>query len=197
MQSMTSLCATTFRTMTLTLAMSVTLIGLAACGDSRPNNISAAPPAAPAPTNAVAILTPVAGHTGSGTIHFTVVPTGLHITADVSGFHPGKHGFHIHEYGDLTASDLSSLGGHFNPTGQVHGGPDSAHHHAGDLGNLVIGDDGQGHVDEVVANLSLSGDTSILGRSVVIHEGEDDMSSQPAGNSGMRIAAAVIGLAKP
>jgi len=119
------------------------------------------------------------------------------VVADVTGFHPGKHGIHIHEYGDLSAVDLSGLGGHFNPTGQEHGGPGDHPHHAGDLGNLIIGDDGQGHLDEVVPGLSLSGPTSIIGRSVVIHENEDDLTSQPAGNSGKRIAAAVIGIAKP
>jgi Cu-Zn family superoxide dismutase len=174
---------------------------LMGCGEHRSQtSTTTTPPAAPRsaePTEAVAVIQPIAGFTGSGVIHFTQQDQGVHVVATIKDFHPGKHGFHIHEYGDLSAADLSSLGGHFNPTGQTHGGPGTEHHHAGDLGNVIIGDDGQGQVDEMISGLTLTGDTGIIGRSVVIHEGEDDMSTDPAGNSGKRIAAGVIGVAKP
>jgi len=172
------------------------MLGLGGCGDHRQSEGTASAPA-DEPSAAIAVIAPIAGFTGAGTVKFNEEAQGLHVVADVTGFHPGKHGIHIHEYGDLSAVDLSGLGSHFNPTGQEHGAPGDHPHHAGDLGNLIIGDDGQGHLDEVVPGLSLSGPTSVIGRSVVIHENEDDLTSQPAGNSGKRIAAAVIGIAKP
>jgi superoxide dismutase, Cu-Zn family len=129
----------------------------------------------------------------TGTVTFSLMADHLQFVADVDGLEPNtKHGFHIHEKGDLSDPDLKSAGGHFNPTHEVHGGPGSMHHHAGDLGNLVADDKGHAHLEGMVMHVSFSGDTSILGRSVIIHAKGDDEKSNPAGNSGARIAGGVI-----
>ena len=128
-----------------------------------------------------------------GTVTFTQTDKGVSFVADIDGFAPNsKHGFHIHDKGDLSAPDLASAGGHFNPTKEPHGGPDSPHHHMGDLGNLNADANGHAHLDGTVANVSLTGDNSIIGKSVIIHAQEDDLNSQPSGKSGARIAGGVI-----
>jgi Cu-Zn family superoxide dismutase len=129
----------------------------------------------------------------SGTVTFTTVDGGVKFVADIDGFEPNEsHGFHIHEKGDLTAPDLKSAGGHYNPTKEKHGGPEALHHHAGDLGNLKSDANGHAHLEGTVKGVSLGGENSILDRSVIIHADADDLKSQPAGNSGDRIAGGVI-----
>jgi Cu-Zn family superoxide dismutase len=89
-----------------------------------------------------------------------------------------------------------AAGGHFNPTHQVHGGPGSGPHMAGDLGNVKADDSGTATVDMVSPDISISdGDTAIVGRSVVVHTSEDDLT--PKANPGARIGIGVIGYAKP
>ena len=129
----------------------------------------------------------------TGTVTFTLAGDHLTFVADIDGLAPGtKHGFHIHEKGDLSDPDLKSAGGHFNPTKEHHGGPTSEHHHAGDLGNLEADANGHAHLAGTVMHVSFSGDTSIVGRSVIIHAKPDDEKSDPAGNSGARIAGGTI-----
>jgi superoxide dismutase, Cu-Zn family len=129
----------------------------------------------------------------TGTVTFTVDGDKLKFVADIDGLAPNtEHGFHIHDKGDLSAADLSSAGGHFNPTKEKHGGPETEHHHAGDLGNLKADDKGHAHLEGEVMHATLSGDTSIVGRSVIIHAKPDDLKSDPAGNSGARIAGGTI-----
>lgn len=130
----------------------------------------------------------------TGTVTFTVDGDHLKFVADIDGLAPNtEHGFHIHDKGDLSAADLSSAGGHFNPTKEHHGGPDAEHHHAGDLGNLKADDKGHAHLEGTVMHATLgSGDTSIVGRSVIIHAKPDDLKSDPSGNSGARIGGGVI-----
>jgi len=149
-----------------------------------------------AETKAVAEVQSVSGSRVSGMVMFKDTADGVRVVAIVKGLEPGKHGFHVHEYGECADSGASA-GGHFNPTGTTHGGPMSMHHHAGDLGNIEADASGTAHFDQFFPGLSLQGPESILGRSVVIHAKLDDMTSQPAGNSGTRIGCGVIGLAKP
>jgi superoxide dismutase, Cu-Zn family len=129
----------------------------------------------------------------TGTVTFTLAGDHLTFVADIDGLAPNtKHGFHIHEKGNLSDPDLKSAGGHFNPTKEHHGGPTSEHHHAGDLGNLEADANGHAHLEGTVMHVSFSGDTSIVGRSVIIHAKPDDEKSDPAGNSGARIAGGTI-----
>lgn len=123
--------------------------------------------------------------------------TGLRVKGEIRGLAPGLHGFHVHEYGDCTDTAAVSAGGHFNPGNTAHGGPMDAHHHAGDLGNIEADTSGVARIDRIFSGLSLRGDNSVAGRSVVVHAKDDDLKSQPAGNSGNRIGCGVIGLSKP
>src|SRR6056297_1608411 len=78
---------------------------------------------------AVCVLHPTEGNDVTGTVTFTKTETGIRIVADIQGLSQGKHGFHIHEYGDCSDPEGKSAGGHFNPTGDPHGGPDDAERH--------------------------------------------------------------------
>ncbi|MDQ7039468.1 MAG: superoxide dismutase family protein [Rhodothermus sp.] len=154
-------------------------------------------PAGPEVSRAVAVLYPTDGHQVTGVVHFTQTAEGIQIEATVSGLTPGLHGFHIHEWGDCSAPDATSAGGHFNPTNQPHGAPDSATRHVGDLGNLEADEDGMARYSRVDTVVALSGPRSIIGRAVVVHAAEDDLTSQPTGNAGGRLACGVIGIAAP
>ena len=146
---------------------------------------------------AVAVLHPTQGNNVSGTVTFTHMSNGLKVEADIKGLSPGKHGFHIHEYGDCSAKDGTSAGGHYNPTGQPHAGPDQEKRHMGDLGNLEVDSNGNAHYERLDSHLMLNGQYSIIGRGVIVHAGADDLTSQPSGAGGPRVACGVIGVAKP
>jgi Cu-Zn family superoxide dismutase len=149
-------------------------------------------PATPAETGgmrAVAELSPTKDQTARGTVMFEEHADGLHVTARLSGLTPGEHGFHIHAVGDCSAPDASSAGPHFNPDSSVHGSPEAMPHHQGDLGNLTADANGEATYEKTLAGVRLA---TILGRAVVVHASPDDMTTQPAGNSGGRIGCGVI-----
>ncbi|HET9417704.1 MAG TPA: superoxide dismutase family protein [Chthoniobacterales bacterium] len=142
-------------------------------------------------TRATATLEPKSGSKVTGTVAFSKTGAETRVVADIENLTPGKHGFHIHEKGDCSAADASSAGGHFNPTHQHHGGPAGTERHAGDLGNIEADASGKAHLDWT-GKLSFSGSDSIIGKSVVVHEKEDDLKTDPAGNSGARVACGEI-----
>ncbi len=144
---------------------------------------------------AVCVLHPTEGNNVSGTVTFTSSGSGVKVVADLQGLAPGKHGFHIHQYGDCSAPDGTSAGGHFNPEGVNHGGPDADVRHVGDLGNVEADADGNAHLELEDQMLSFSGPHSIIGRGIIVHAGEDDLTSQPTGDAGARVACGVIGIA--
>jgi Cu-Zn family superoxide dismutase len=146
--------------------------------------------------HAIAVVQPASGSSVHGTVTFEATEKGMHIVANIEGLTPGKHGFHVHEFGDCSAADASSAGGHFNPEHKSHGGMMDMERHAGDLGNLTADATGKAQLDWVNPMMSFSGPHSIIGRAVVVHANEDDLKTQPAGNSGLRLACGVIGLAK-
>jgi Cu-Zn family superoxide dismutase len=146
-------------------------------------------------TKATAKLEPKSGSKVTGTVTFTKSGDDVEVTGDIQNLTPGKHGFHIHEKGDCSAADASSAGGHFNPTHQHHGGPTTAEHHTGDLGNIEADKSGTAHI-HWKGKMSLTGADSIIGKSVVVHEKDDDLKTDPAGNSGARIGCGVIEAAK-
>lgn len=148
------------------------------------------------PTKAVAVLNSAPGMNVQGTVTFEQVEGGVKVTADVTGLTPGKHGFHIHAYGDCSAGDFTSTGGHLMAPGEKHAGPDDPDRHIGDMGNITADASGKAHLELVDSKLSFSGPYSILGRAIIIHAGEDDLTSQPTGNAGGRVACGTIGLAK-
>lgn len=148
-------------------------------------------------TKAVAVLHPASGSQVMGTVTFTQAGSEVKVVADITGLTPGKHGFHIHEFGDCSAADASSAGGHFNPTKHQHGAPDASDRHAGDLGNIEADASGKAHLEWSDKMMKLSGDESIVGHAVIVHEKVDDLKTQPTGNAGGRVACGVIGVAKP
>lgn len=143
---------------------------------------------------AVARLEPTEGNNVRGTVTFTPEDNGVRVVANITGLSSGRHGFHVHETGDCSAPDASSAGGHFAPEGSPHGGPDDPRNerHAGDLGNIDVDASGVTTYDRVDSLLTLSGANSIVGKAVIVHEGEDDLTSQPSGDAGGRLACGVI-----
>jgi superoxide dismutase, Cu-Zn family len=129
----------------------------------------------------------------TGTATFTQVGNDVHVVANVNGLSPGKHGFHIHEKGDLSDPSLVSAGAHYNPGKHKHGGPDTPEHHAGDLGNITADASGHGMVDVTMRDVKLD---DLVGRSVIVHAAEDDLKTDPSGNSGGRVAGGVIEMKK-
>jgi Cu-Zn family superoxide dismutase len=145
---------------------------------------------------AICVLYPTQGNNVSGIVTFTKVSGGIKVVADLQGLTKGKHGIHIHECGDCSAPDGTSAGGHFNPKAMSHGSPMDAMRHEGDMGNIEADDSGKAHLEYVDNTLSFEGNASIIGRSVIIHKGEDDFKTQPTGNAGARVACGVIGIGK-
>jgi len=167
----------------------------------------------PKKDKAVCVLTNTIGKI-KGTIEFEEKKNGnILITVNVSGLSPVKHGFHIHETGDLTES-CTSLCSHFNPDNKNHGGPNDKERHVGDLGNILANKYGNAMMCIEDDKIKLKGKYNIIGRSVVIHEKEDDLGkggidkdgkiinkkihleSLKTGNAGKRIACGVIGIKK-
>jgi Cu-Zn family superoxide dismutase len=147
---------------------------------------------APKISKAVAVLHPTDGFDARGTVYFTAVENGVQVTAEISGLSEGNKGFHIHQYGDCTAANGTSAGGHFNPEGMDHAGPTDAIRHMGDMGNITANAQGNAMIDYVDKTIHIN---MILGRGVIVHNGEDDLSSQPSGAAGPRVACGVIGVA--
>lgn len=152
----------------------------------------AAEPMAEAPATAMATLMNADGNE-VGSVHFSAEEDGVHVEASVHGATPGMHGIHIHELGECVAPDFKSAGGHFNPAGVDHACPPTSPRHAGDLGNIEVGEDGTGSLSLVVNNLSLEGgDNMIVGHAMILHQGTDDCVTQPTGDAGSRFACGVI-----
>jgi Cu-Zn family superoxide dismutase len=131
------------------------------------------------------------GSKATGMVTFTKTGDVVQVVGDITGLTAGKHGIHIHEKGDCSAADAASAGAHFNPGQHKHGGPVTAERHEGDLGNIEADASGKAHIDWK-GKMSLSGADSIIGKSLVVHEKEDDLKTDPSGNSGARIACGVI-----
>jgi len=135
-----------------------------------------------------------------GTVGLTALRSGVGIAISLDGLPPGKHGLHVHEYGNL-GDGCKNCGSHYNPRGMHHGGPHGAARHPGDLGNVVADAGGFVRKSIIIPHTCLR---DLLGRSLVLHVGADDLGqgrglslreSLLTGNSGARLACAVIGLA--
>jgi Cu-Zn family superoxide dismutase len=148
-------------------------------------------------THAVAVVHPLGESKVQGKVTFTQKSGGVEIVAELTGLEPGEHGFHVHEFGDCSMADGTCAGGHFNPTGAPHGGPDDAKRHVGDLGNIMVDDSGKATYKRLDKLVALNGKNSIIGRSVIVHAGRDDLTTQPSGDAGARVGCGVIGIADP
>lgn len=129
------------------------------------------------------------------------IPTRIH--GVITGLSPGRHGLHVHEYGNLIEG-CKTAGGHYNPYGATHGGPNDeieGTRHVGDLGNIVADSTGVAAFSLCDSHVKLYGPYSVIGRAIVCHAGEDDLGrgnneeSLKTGNAGARVCCGVIGLA--
>lgn len=182
------------RGMLTALAVSFVL-GAAGCQGPAPESEPAGetgPVSEPAPRRAVASLQALGDSGVTGTVTFTETDAGIEIEAHVNGLTPGAHGFHVHERGDCSAPDGTSAGGHFAPSGQPHGAPGPASH-AGDYGNIEADESGHGMLLTTANWITFDrGPNAVAGRAVIVHAGADDLTTQPTGNAGGRVACGVI-----
>ena len=144
----------------------------------------------------------------TGTVTFVeLADGGVYVDYDVRGLEPGAHGLHVHENGSCAPADTDgdgtpepagAAGGHFNPGDAPHGAPSDPRdeRHAGDLGNITVGPDrsARGTLEDDV--LSFDGPTSPVGRAMMVHGGRDDLTSQPSGDAGGRVACGVVRLVR-
>lgn len=184
------------------LIVSLAVAGVAAAQNppassdaNRPDPTSRAAAEVQSPMGASAELKATPGNGVSGTLKLAPDKDGVHITGTIKGLTPGTtHGFHVHEKGDCSAPDASSAGPHYNPTGQPHGNPATTTRHLGDMPNIQADPKGVAKVDLIIKGVTVrTGQANdVVGKSVVVHEKTDDYKTQPAGDSGNRIACAVI-----
>jgi Cu-Zn family superoxide dismutase len=162
-----------------TLSASLLLLGACASMGSRPT--------------AVATLAPTSGSTASGTVQLTQLADGsVEVKVDLTGVPAGVHGFHIHEKGDC-GDNGNAAGGHYNPMGTPHAGPDAAAHHAGDFGNVTAGANGEVHTSFTTRSVTVEdGTATAVGHAIILHANPDDLTTQPTGNAGARIACGVV-----
>jgi Cu-Zn family superoxide dismutase len=143
---------------------------------------------------ALAEISATEGREATGTLQFTAEGDTVRVQGRITGLEPGAHGLHIHAKGDCSAPDASTAGDHYSPDDDPHGSPldlpDA--HHVGDLGNVFADDQGIADVAAEDTEMRLNGPESIVGKAVIVHEGRDDLESQPTGDSGARVGCGVI-----
>ena len=162
------------------VVLAVSLLMLAACATmNRPA--------------ATATLAPTSGQTAQGTVRLMQLADGsVEVSVELTGVPPGVHGFHIHDKGDC-GDNGNAAGGHFNPSATPHGAPTADPHHAGDFGNVTA--DANGVVSTRFTTRSVTveaGANSAVGHAIVLHANPDDLTTQPTGNAGARIACGVV-----
>jgi Cu-Zn family superoxide dismutase len=132
----------------------------------------------------------------AGRATLTSTGDGVFISAQLRNLPEGMHAIHLHSVGRCDTPDFNSAGGHVNSTDRVHGFLNEAGEHDGDLPNISVRSDGTAVADLFTTKVVLAGGANALldddGSSLVIHSGTDDYRSDPAGNSGPRIACGVI-----
>jgi superoxide dismutase, Cu-Zn family len=145
---------------------------------------------------AIAEMNPASGSEVRGLATFVQTDKGVTMTLELSGLKPnGVHALHLHEFGDCSAPDATSAGGHWNPTKERHGerhGTDEFHR--GDIDNIEADGQGRARYEITVEDWTIGGDpaTDILGKSVIVHMDEDDFETQPTGDAGDRISCGAI-----
>ncbi|HYC93677.1 MAG TPA: superoxide dismutase family protein [Thermoanaerobaculia bacterium] len=164
------------------LSFSLLLLLLGACASSMDTGPSA-----------TAALAPTSGQTAAGMVTLTQLADGsVRVQAELSGVPAGVHGFHIHEKGDC-GDNGNAAGGHYNPLSTPHGAPNAETKHAGDFGNVTA--DASGRVSHSFTTRSITveeGPTTAVGHAIILHANPDDLTTQPTGNAGARIACGVV-----
>ena len=151
---------------------------------------AAAPPAETPRLMARAEVHPLADNTARGIVEFQTAASGdgpLTIHVVLMGVDAGPHGMHIH-----SGTDCAAPGEHLNPQNAPHGAANAgaAARHLGDLGNITA--DASGVVEEMLRDAQLGSDSTFIGKVIIVHKGQDDLSTQPGGDSGDPIACGVI-----
>jgi Cu-Zn family superoxide dismutase len=178
---------------------------VAACSSGSATTSGAPAPARGAPTPIRGAVAPT-GATATATLHdatgrrvgsvaFSETYGGLLVRGSVSDLGLGAHGIHLHTVGKCDAPGFTTAGGHFNPEQRVHGFNSQHGHHLGDMPNIVTPAAGRLEFEFVVPDVTLKGLNPLLdadGGAIVVHASADDYATDPAGNSGARIACGVI-----
>jgi Cu-Zn family superoxide dismutase len=166
----------------ISLAIGMMIIGaLAGCRTAQPGPM------------AMAVLTPISGSSAMGSVHFQELADGaVEVRVQLTNVPPGIHGFHVHEVGDC-GDNGNNAKGHFNPMNMPHAGPDATSRHAGDFGNVTANANGEVNTTFTTRSITLSpGSSSAVGRAVILHANPDDLTTQPTGNAGGRIACGIV-----
>jgi len=174
--------------------VAATLIGCGSGGQQPPASAAPSPAETPA-ASATAIIEPCSGSDVAGTATFALQSDGqVNLTLDLTGLTPGEHAVHLHEFGDCSAEDGSSAGGHWNPTGEDHGAWGTHPFHLGDIGNVTADDDGTATftLTTDLWTIGTGADDDVVGRAVIVHDGADDYQTQPTGAAGGRVACGVV-----
>ncbi len=131
-----------------------------------------------------------------GTVEFSKMGEEVMMMAYLSGLTPGEHAIHLHEKADCSSDDGKSTGGHWNPTHEPHGEWGSQDgYHKGDIGNFTVGADGKATVHFMTDQWCMDCDDptkNIIGKAVIVHQGTDDLVSQPSGAAGARVSCTGI-----
>ncbi|KAI9554616.1 hypothetical protein GHT06_019889 [Daphnia sinensis] len=127
-----------------------------------------------------------------GLVYLRQTNYGVRLDGWITGLTPGKHGFHVHTSGDVFSNGCNSTGPHYNPRMAPHGSPKNAanQRHLGDLGNVVANQEGVAFIRMIDSVISLSGPESIMGRALVVHADEDNLTA--TANPGARLACGTI-----
>lgn len=169
------------------LLSSLSLVLLIGCAAQKPMQQAEEAPL----VMAHADINPTGKKGPTGRVEFIQEGSQVRVQASISGLKEGLHGFHIHEKGDC-GDGGKAAGGHYNPMGHDHSGPDEAMRHMGDMGNLKANAKGYAILNMLLDGVELTGENSIRGRGLIIHEKADDLKTQPTGDAGGRIGCGII-----
>jgi len=176
-------------------AATVASVSDAGSASMREPHVDPGDPESPLVTHAIADLMPVGHSQVKGTVTFTqTAPGEVKVHADVTGLPAGAHAYHVHVFGDCSGEDGNTAGTHFNFQGSSLHPPSDIKLITGNLGELKADASGKATADATIEKVSLTGPFTILGRSVIVHEKGNDMTSPPMGAAGGRIACGVIGV---
>jgi Cu-Zn family superoxide dismutase len=173
----------------------IALVGLVAagCGGGADEAEGTAEPARKI-RRGIAYIDPKSESELTGKALFLNEPGQVALQIDLENAPSGKLAVHLHETGDCSAPDGTSAGSHWNPTGEAHGKWADGAHHLGDIGNIVVGEDGKGSLTLTTDRWSMgTGETNdVIGKAVIVHAKADDFSTQPTGAAGSRIGCGVV-----
>lgn len=142
---------------------------------------------------AIATIEPKSGSNLQGEAFFVLEGDEVNFGIHIANASPGAHAVHLHELGDCSAPDASSAGDHWNPTNEAHGKWGDNPFHLGDIGNIEVGEDGDGTLTLTTDLWTMNGSGhSVLNKAVVVHATADDFSTQPDGAAGERVGCGVV-----